>query len=89
VKSIFDLRSVREHAIAPDPAVEGVEGVWVPCEEGDATVELGEFVGGAGEKGYVRMYMDVLRWYGEGLKEVLRFVRDRGGEGLLVHCNGE
>jgi len=29
IKTIFDLRSVREHGDRPDPEIEGVVGVWV------------------------------------------------------------
>ncbi|KAK4104061.1 hypothetical protein N658DRAFT_465940 [Parathielavia hyrcaniae] len=87
VKKVVDLRSVREHARQPDPAIDGVEGVWVEPAEEDAVVALGEFVEGEGEKGYVAMYLDVLRVYRGGIRAVLEHVRDGGeGAGLLFHC---
>ena len=90
VKKVVDLRSVRERERLPDPEVEGVEMVWVQPGEEDAVVGLEEFVEGEGEKGYVGMYLDVLRVYQGGIRAVLEGVRDgRGEEALLFHCTGE
>lgn len=94
VRRIFDLRSRDEHARSPDPAIEGVENVWLGDEGGGAkeespVVDLGPFVDGDGEEGYVGMYMDVLERYRGSFGEVLRSVRDRPGEAILFHCTGE
>jgi hypothetical protein len=95
IRTIFDLRSVGEHARQPDPAFDGIRTVWVEPGEEDAVVELDEFVEGGGEKGYAAMYMDVLRAYPGAIKAVLEHVRDldgldegRGG-GFMFHCTGE
>lgn len=88
VARVFDLRSVREHETQPDPAVVGVETVWIRPEEGDALVQLEDFVEGNGEQGYEGMYLEVLKWYRGGLRAVLEHVRDRRGEPFLFHCNG-
>ncbi len=90
VKSVVDLRSVREREKLPDAEVEGVEGVWVRPGEEDAVVTLGDFVDGEGEKGYVGMYLDVLKVYQGGVRAVLERVRDgKGEEAVLFHCTGE
>ena len=89
VRKVFDLRSAAERERAPDPAVAGVEGVWVRPEEKDAEVDLAAFVEGEGEKGYAAMYLDVLRVYQGGFRKVLEHVRDRRGEPFLFHCTGE
>ncbi|KAL2133740.1 hypothetical protein VTI74DRAFT_1820 [Chaetomium olivicolor] len=91
VTKIFDLRSAREHDRRPDPEVDGVEVVWVRPEEkeGEEQQEVGfeEFVEGQGERGYVRLYLDVLRSYKPGIRRVLEFVRDAtGNEAGLIHC---
>ncbi|TPX13266.1 uncharacterized protein E0L32_006239 [Thyridium curvatum] len=86
IRRVFDIRSQKEHADKPDPAVEGAEGVWAPTSELDAVVRLDEFVEGQGEGGYVWMYLDVLRCYRPAIKAVLEHVRDRPAEPFLFHC---
>jgi hypothetical protein len=88
VKKIFDLRSVREHAQGPDPAIDGVQNVWRESAEKDAQVDLSEFVEGQGEKGYERMYLEVLDIYRHNFKDVLEHVRDYPDEPFLFHCTG-
>lgn len=93
IRRIFDLRSREEHARAPDPVVEGVEGVWlgdgVDGAEDNPMLNVDLFAEGEGEKGYVHMYMDVLDKYRGTFREVLTSVRDRPGEPILFHCTGE
>lgn len=92
VRRIFDLRSREEHERAPDPVVEGVEGVWLGDgvgAEDNPMLDLGLFVEGEGEEGYAHMYMDVLEKYSGSFREVLTSVRDRPGETILFHCTGE
>ncbi|KAI7785969.1 hypothetical protein LA080_005630 [Diaporthe eres] len=89
VRRIFDLRSREEHERAPDPVVEGVEGVWLGDgvgAEDNPMLDLGLFVEGEGEEGYAHMYMDVLVKYSGTFREVLTSVRDRPGEAILFHC---
>lgn len=88
VKRIFDLRSAREHAQGPDPAIDGVQNVWRESAEKDAVVDLSEFVEGQGEKGYERMYLEVLDVYRLNFKDVLEHVRDCPDEPFLFHCTG-
>lgn len=88
VRRIFDLRSLREHASSPDPAVAGVENVWVGSKELDALVDLKGFVSGEGEEGYRHMYLDVLDAYQASFCAVLEHVRDRPEEPFLFHCTG-
>lgn len=92
VRRIFDLRSREEHSRAPDPVVEGVEGVWLGDgvgAEDNPMLDLGPFVEGEGEKGYTYMYMDVLNKYSGSFRGVLESVRDRPGDAILFHCTGE
>ena len=89
VGRIFDLRSQREHAVTPDPTIDGIEGTWVPTDEVDALVDLADFVAGVGEAGYVKMYLDVLRVYARSIAALLEHVRDRPTVPFLFHCTGE
>ncbi|KAK4449148.1 hypothetical protein QBC34DRAFT_99227 [Podospora aff. communis PSN243] len=88
IKTIYDLRSIKEHETAPDPEVEGVEGVWVAGDERDAMEDVRGFVEGGGEAGYEGMYLGVLGDYREVFKRVLEGIRDGEGKGgVLLHCN--
>ncbi|KAK3945950.1 tyrosine-protein phosphatase [Diplogelasinospora grovesii] len=90
VKKIFDLRSVAEHEHKPDPEVPGVEVVWQATTELEAVVDLEDFVEGDGERGYQKMYLDVLKVYAgvfrAVLEHILRDDDDKGESGILVHC---
>ncbi|ROW08157.1 hypothetical protein VPNG_06965 [Cytospora leucostoma] len=92
VRRVFDLRSREEHARRPDPELDGVENVWLGDEGGgvgkeeNPMMDLGLFVEGEGEGGYVAMYLDVLDKHKGTFREVLRSVRDRPGEAILIHC---
>lgn len=93
IKRIFDLRSREEHAKSPDPALEGIEGVWlghgVDGAEDNPMLNVDLFAEGEGEKGYVHMYLDVLEKYRGSFREVLTSVRDRPGDAIMFHCTGE
>lgn len=94
VRRIFDMRSREEHARAADPALEGIEGVWLGDEgngaaEENPMLDLDLFVDGQGEGGYIAMYMDVLDKYRGTFREVLASVRDRPDEAIMFHCTGE
>lgn len=92
VRRIFDLRSRDEHSRAPDPAIEGVEDVWLGDgvgAEDNPMLDLSPFVEGEGERGYVHMYLDVLDKYSGSIRGVLESVRDRPGDAILFHCTGE
>ncbi|EGO61062.1 hypothetical protein NEUTE1DRAFT_76757 [Neurospora tetrasperma FGSC 2508] len=92
IKKIFDIRSVREHSHAPDPEIAGVKNYWIAAEatEKEATVNLADFLEGKGERGYVKMYMDVLRGYEEVIGALLRSLldapEDQKPEPILFHC---
>jgi protein tyrosine/serine phosphatase len=88
VKKIFDLRSLEEHDQSPDPEIAGVENIWLPTTELVAKVDINDFIEGLGEKGYVKMYLDVLRIYQANFKAVLEHVRDHPAEPFLFHCTG-
>jgi hypothetical protein len=89
IKKIFDLRSVEERTNSPDPDVPGAENVWLASAERDGSVNLADFVDGLGEKGYVRMYLDVLDLYQPNFTAVLEHIRDHPGEPFMFHCTGE
>lgn len=92
VRRIFDLRSREEHSRAPDPAVDGIEDVWLGDgvgAEDNPMLDLSPFVEGEGERGYVYMYLDVLDKYSGSFREVLASVRDKPGDAILFHCTGE
>lgn len=86
IKKIFDIRSVREHAHAPDPEIPGVKNVWIAATEKEATVNLADFLEGKGERGYVKMYMDVLSGYRDVIGALLRSLLETPDEAVLFHC---
>ncbi|KAK3351030.1 protein-tyrosine phosphatase-like protein [Neurospora tetraspora] len=90
IKKIFDIRSVREHSHAPDPEIAGVQNFWIggaeATAEREATVNLADFLEGKGERGYVKMYMDVLGGYKEVIGALLRSLLDAPKEPILFHC---
>ncbi|KAG8168667.1 hypothetical protein KVR01_001416 [Diaporthe batatas] len=90
IRRIFDLRSREEHAKSPDPALDGIEGVWlgdgVDGAEDNPMLNVGLFADGDGEKGYAHMYMDVLDKYRASFREVLTSVRDRPADPIMFHC---
>ncbi|KAH8893150.1 hypothetical protein GQ53DRAFT_745404 [Thozetella sp. PMI_491] len=86
VKKVFDLRSIDEHKNQPDPEIEGIENVWKTSAELEAVVDLADFVDGEGEKGYEKMYLEVLRDYQDNFRSVLEHVRDQPEEPFLFHC---
>lgn len=88
VKKIFDLRSAEEHGKGPDPEIPEIENIWFASAERNAKVDVNDFVEGLGEKGYVKMYLDVLDNYQPNFKAVLEHVRDRPTEPFLFHCTG-
>ena len=89
VKKVFDLRSVAEHARGPAPEIDGVQVAWRESTEKDAVVSPAEFVEGHGEKGYEKVYLEVLDLYHLNFKDVLEHVRDNPNEPFLFHCTGE
>lgn len=88
IKKIFDLRSVEEHGKSPDPEIAGIENIWLGTAEREAKVDVNDFVDGLGEKGYVKMYFDVLDLYQSNIRAVLEHVRDNPTEPFLLHCTG-
>jgi hypothetical protein len=88
IKKIFDLRSLDERTHGPDPEIDGVENVWMLTSEREAKVDIADFVDGEGEKGYAKMYLDVLDMYQPFFKAVLEHVRDSPSEPFLYHCTG-
>ncbi|KAL0942690.1 tyrosine phosphatase [Colletotrichum truncatum] len=85
IKSIFDLRSPGEREKCPEPHIPGIESVWVPNAYNN-TIDIRDFVEGGGERGYCKMYMDMMEVYAPTMKVVLQHVRDRPGEPFLFHC---
>lgn len=89
IKKIFDLRSVEEHGKSPDPEISGIENIWLGTAEQEAKVDINDFVDGLGEKGYVKMYFDVLDLYKSNFRAVLEHIRDHPSEPFLFHCTGK
>jgi protein tyrosine/serine phosphatase len=89
IKKIFDLRSQEEHAQGPDPDIDGISNVWTVTTEKDAAVTVDDFIDGEGEKGYEKMYLDVLKVYQPSFKQVFEHVRDSPEEPFMFHCTGK
>lgn len=89
VRKIFDLRSLAERTKGPDPEIDGVANVWKLTAEREATVDIADFIDGDGERGYEKMYLDVLDVYQPLFRAVLEHVRDKPEEPFLYHCTGK
>ncbi|OCL14496.1 hypothetical protein AOQ84DRAFT_435640 [Glonium stellatum] len=86
IRLIMDLRSKTETSRDPEPNIEGVKSLWLPCIQQPLAVDLNDFVGDDGKKGYLKMYDDVLNIYKPSFKAVLEHLRDEGGP-VLFHCS--
>lgn len=89
VKAIVDLRAERERKNNPDPEVAGVKAIWEPTETIRHGLNPSDFVDGDGSSAWGGRYVDMLSEFRPTLKVVLEHVRDKPGEGILVHCTGE
>ena len=88
IKLILNLRSGTETSKDPEPDIESVKSLWLPCTQQPLPVDLSDFVGDDGKKGYLKMYGDVLDIYKPSFKAVLEHLRDDRGP-VLFHCSGE
>ncbi|TXT10559.1 hypothetical protein VHUM_02064 [Vanrija humicola] len=86
VTAIVDLRAERERSNNPDPVVPGVREIWEPTETIRHALDPSDFVDGDGSSAWGGRYVDMLTEFRPTLKVVLEHVRDRPGEGILVHC---
>ncbi|KAH6630988.1 protein-tyrosine phosphatase-like protein [Chaetomium sp. MPI-SDFR-AT-0129] len=92
VRYLVDLRTEGERVRRPDPdgddGDEGVTAIWEPTAEGAPNaVDFALFAEGDGEKGFVEMYLGVLKYYAATIRRVLEAVRDgKGEEGVVFHC---
>lgn len=94
IRYLVDLRTKGERAKRPDPPSEegddSVTVVWEPPAEGAPNaIDFALFAEGDGEKGFVAMYLGVLKYYAATIRKVLEAVRDgKGEEGVVFHCTG-
>ena len=88
IKLILNLRSGTETSKDPEPDIEGVKSLWLPCTQQPLPVDLNDFVGDDGKKGYLKMYGDVLDIYKPSFRAVLEHLKDDRGP-VLFHCSGE
>lgn len=88
VKRIFDLRKPGEREKNPDPAVEGVENVWIEGRGVYPEPELKDFVDDGGVPGWKKALMVVMDVYAPMFRAVLEHIRDRPSEPILFHCTG-
>ena len=89
VRRVFDFRSKREHAMAPDPVpADSVTMVWQETAEETPDVSLAPYAEGLGEAGFAATYLEVLDAYQQTVKMLLEHVRDRPDEPFLFHCTG-
>lgn len=86
IKLILNLRSGTETSKDPEPDIESVKSLWLPCTQQPLPVDLNGFAGDDGKKGYLKMYGDVLDIYKPSFRAVLEHLRDDRGP-VLFHCS--
>ncbi|KND89616.1 Tyrosine-protein phosphatase [Tolypocladium ophioglossoides CBS 100239] len=86
VRRIFDLRLANERERAPDPALPGVENVWLEGQESYPTPDVKEFAVDGGVPAWRRQYVGVTLSYRPVIRALLEHVRDRPTEPVLFHC---
>ena len=86
---IFDLRSQRETEFDPIPDIRGIERVWLAPAKAPDAVDIAQFAGNGGARGYSIMYLDVLAVFEPTIKAIFEHLRDRSEEAILFHCNGK
>ncbi|GAB1212873.1 hypothetical protein ATERTT37_002022 [Aspergillus terreus] len=90
VQLILDLRSVGERASMPAPDIPGVKVAWIPSEGAQQPLDLKDFVGEkGGERGYTKMYLEILDVYAPSYRYALEHIRDEAdsNSGILFHCS--
>ncbi|GES56964.1 tyrosine phosphatase [Aspergillus terreus] len=90
VRLILDLRAVGERASMPAPDIPGVKVAWIPSEGAQQPLDLKDFVGEkGGERGYTKMYLEILDVYAPSYRYALEHIRDEAdsNSGILFHCS--
>ncbi|OAQ61974.1 protein-tyrosine phosphatase, active site protein [Pochonia chlamydosporia 170] len=86
VRRIFDLRIPEERESAPDPAIPGVENVWLDVEDGYPMPPLEEFAVDGGQLAWKKEYMNCALAYRPLIRKILEHIRDTPAEPVLFHC---
>ncbi|KAL4888098.1 protein-tyrosine phosphatase-like protein [Aspergillus ambiguus] len=90
VRLVLDLRAARERASIPPPDIPGVKFAWIPSEGAQTHLDLNDFVGErGGEKGYTKMYLEIMEEYAASFRHALEHIRDDADSdgGILFHCS--
>ncbi|TQW00685.1 tyrosine phosphatase [Cordyceps javanica] len=88
VRRVYDLRREgAERDGSPDPAVPGVENVWLPARGSYPTPALADFAAAEGVAAWRTQYLNVALAYGPTFRAVLEHVRDTPREPILFHCS--
>ncbi|KAL5365831.1 protein-tyrosine phosphatase-like protein [Aspergillus floccosus] len=90
VRLILDLRAVKERASIPTPDIPGVRVAWIPSEGAQEPLDLKDFAGEkGGERGYTKMYLEILDVYAPSYRYALEHIRDEvdSNSSILFHCS--
>lgn len=89
VRHVYDLRREgAERDGSLDPAIPGVENVWLPSHGSYPTPTLDDFATNEGIGAWKIQYLSVALAYSPTFKAVLEHVRDKPREPMLFHCSG-
>ena len=92
IKTIFDLRSLKERSDFPEPEIEGIKVIWMPTTVVDETTPAAQaekqLRRDSGVFSLITMYMDMLRTHATAYAGVLKHVGAHPDEPFLfsLHC---
>ena len=90
IKTIFDLRSLKERSEFPEPEIDGIKVIWMPTTVVDETTPAAQaekqLRKDSGVFSLITMYMDMLRTHATAYAGVLKHVGAHPGEPFLFHC---
>ncbi|KPI37822.1 Tyrosine-protein phosphatase [Cyphellophora attinorum] len=87
IKTIFDLRSLKETSSNPEPEIKGVKVLWVPStDDNETTAAVQQQRQDPKNFTFLNMYMDLLSTHRDAYRSVLEHVRDHPDDPFLFHC---
>ncbi|OAL48638.1 hypothetical protein IQ07DRAFT_82691 [Pyrenochaeta sp. DS3sAY3a] len=85
IKMILDLRTAREQARDPTPAIPGVVNLHFGSAAPPSPVQMADFVADGGATAYAAMYIEILDLYAPSFRAAITWLRDERSP-LLFHC---
>ncbi|KXT17426.1 hypothetical protein AC579_5721 [Pseudocercospora musae] len=88
IRTIFDLRSLKETTAHPDPTIEGIRVVWQPSTVDNPTVAASDTIQAKVAKGLDvhTMYKDLLESHRMAFRAVFYHILHMPGVPFIIHC---